>query len=213
MAVPMLKTKRKYGKSGIANVSQKNDMWVLRFEEDGTVINVMTEDAPEWMRKGTCNISLDEFNTKVMSIRPPAGVYFGKFKGFWAKEGEEPIYREKAYQPKTDRRDWDIPAHLEFTALFTIIDNKDWDGFQISKSYAYPFVEYPDTEIAALTGWGSKKMEGLLNVLGFDLMNDSIPYTENVLPWLQEELVKLDTKLVLTCAKGGWLNKVTASPV
>ena len=201
-----------YGKTGLAACKKTKDGWDVAFKDDNTLHKIMDEDAPENMQALECFISLDEHNIKIMSVRPPSKAYYGYFSGFYAKDGELPVYRNIKYQPRTPKRDWDIPEHLETTAQFKIVEDKNWDGWIIGKPLVYCFVDYMNSGVAALNGYGSKKMEGFLEQLGFDFMKDTIPHSENVLPILQDILREKNKKLILTVGKGGWLNDIVEAP-
>jgi len=202
----------KYGKSGLATVKKTDTGYQLTFDEDKTILNVAQADAPEDIREAQCYITMDENNTEIKFIKPPEKAYFGYFHGFYAKDGELPTYTVKPFSPRTQTRDWDIPEHLEMTVQFRIVDDPVWDGFIISKPFSYAFKEYMDTGICGMTGWGSKKLEGLLNELGFDTTKESIPYSENVLPELQDMLLEKKQKVILKVGKGGWLNQIYMAP-
>jgi len=202
-----------YGKSGLAKLSQKKSgEWEVLFTEDNSRYTVMPQDVPDDIREAECDVSMDENNIKIMSIRPAAKAYYGYFHGFWSKDGNLPTYELVRYQPRTPKRDWDIPEHLKMTALFRIVDDKVWSDFLVRKPLVYCFVNYMDSGVAALKGYGSKKMESFLVELGFDMMRDTIPYTDNVLPALQDLLLEKNKKLILTVGKGGWLNQIVEAP-
>jgi len=205
-------TKRNYGKSGLATVHARTNQYDVVFNDDQWKVVVEKEDAPDDVREGECFVSLDEHNTKIMSIRPPAKAYYGKFASFWAKEGELPIFRTIQFSPRHPNRDWDIPAHLETTAQFKIVEDKKWDGFIVTLPVVYCFVDYMQSGVAALTGWGSKKTEEFLVQCGIDFMKDTIPYSENILPTLQDILREKNAKLLITIVKGGWVKSIITAP-
>lgn len=204
--------KSNYGTTGLATIKEIDSGYQLIMDKDKTILNVAREDVPDDVRVGQAYITMDENNTKLMYVRPPEKAYYGFFHGFYAKEGELPTYTVKPFSPKTQNRDWEIPEHLQMTALFRIVDDPVWDGFVISKPLVYCFIEYMDTGICAMTGYGSKKLEEFLNAVGFDTGTESIPYSENVLPELQDILLSKEQKLILKVVKGGWLNSVMTSP-
>ena len=203
--------KKSYGRSGLAKVKKTGSQYEIRFDDDGWKINIEQEDVPECMREGEMYVTLDEYNTKVVSIRPQGKAYYARFSGFWAEEGKLPSFRDVKFQPATRTRNWDIPSHLEMTAQFKIEGDKQWEGFLVSKPLSYCFMNYEDSGEVALTGWGSKKTEQFLTELGIDMRKDSIPYSENVLPVLQDMLRDRNVKLILNM-KNGWINDISAAP-
>lgn len=205
-------TTRSYGKSGLATVKVKANQYDVTFADDQWKVVIEKEDAPDDVREGECYVSLDEHNTKILSIRPPAKAYYGKFVGFWAKDGELPIYRQIPYSPPNKVRNFEIPAHLETTAQFKIIDDKKWEGFIVTMPVVYCFVDYMQSGVVALKGWGSKKAEEFLVQCGIDFMKDTIPYSENILPTLQDMLREKDVKLLLTIKEGGWIKSIVTAP-
>jgi len=202
----------KYGKTGLANVKKTGDGWQVTFADDNSNFNIMAADAVQGTREAKCYVTLDEHNTAIKFIKPPEGAYYAKFYGFYAEDGQPPMYRDKEYQPATKNRNWDIPAHLEMTAQFYILEHEVWKDFIVSKPIVYAFTEYMDTGIAAITGYGSKKLASFLEELGIDMMKDTIPYSDNILPALQDMLLEKGVKLVLTVGKGGWINSIITAP-
>lgn len=211
MAIPVRKTKQ-YGKSGKASVSARKDNIQVSFE-DGVVFHVAKEDAPDYLQSGEYFVTMDIDNVAIRSVRLPRGSYFAKFSKFTHKEGDPPTYREVPFQPRKANMQWDTPAHLEFTAIFKIVDNKKFENYEAIYSMWYVFADYDGTgEITCVQGRGVKRVEGFLDAVGVDMMKDDIPYSENVLPALQEMIWEKDKKVVLIINEGGWVEDITPAP-
>jgi len=211
MATAVLRGQRKYGKSGLATIKKHGGEFHITFKEDNQKIVVEEGDALDDMREGEAYVTMDEHNIGVAAIRPAGKAYYGKFIGFYAKEGELPNWRLIPYSPKTQKRTWDIPEHLEATALFKIEGDKQWDGFTIGKSIVYCFVNYDNSGEVALMGYGSKKTEEFMTELGYDFMKDTLPYSDNILPVLQDTLLERGVKLLLQM-RNGWIQDIIAAP-
>ncbi len=211
MATAVLRGKKKYGKSGLATIKKSGGEFHITFKEDNQKIVVEAEDALDDMREGEAFVTMDEHNIGVAAIRPAGKAYFAHFIGFYAKEGELPNWKLIPFSPKSPKRSWDVPEHLEATALFKIEGDKQWDGFTVGKSICYCFINYEGSGEVALSGWGSKKTEEFMTELGYDFMKDSLPYSDNVLPVLQETLLERNVKVLLQM-KNGWINDIVAAP-
>ena len=209
-----LRSVKRYGPSGLARVTVGKEKVTVAFK-DGDTYEIFREDAPDEIKAGEYIVSINADKTKIMGVQPPKGTYFAKFVGFSHKQDEAPIYREVAAREGTNSKTGDkfyIKRHLEFTAIFEVT-KKDFAGLQIPFNMWYCFEpddQYPGESL--LIGSGRGKVEDFLSALGFDFLNDSIPYSDNVLPQLQETLLSKDTELVLTVNDKGYIDEVVTSP-
>jgi len=213
MAIPIKKS-MKMGKSGFADVSVRRDDIEVRFD-DGQRYTIPLENAPEWIKSAQQFVTLSEDNLKIFSVRLPKGTYFAKFTEFLHKKDEPPIYRTVPYKPKTAYTQWDTPAHLEFSAKFEVYNSKGakYDGYEAIYNMWYVFADYDGTgSTTCMMGRGIKKVEGFLNAVGLDLMKDNIPFSDNVLPALQDMVREKGKGVVLTVGDNGWVTDVLDAP-
>ena len=211
MPIPVVRGGK--GANGVAEVTVTSSRVRVEFEEGGHVIDVIREDAPDYMISGRQIVVLSGDNNKIFSAKPIGGSYFCKFIGFWSREGEPPVAKKVEARTGTSGagKPYKIPEHLEFTALFEIQSPKKWKKYQISNNLFYAFLEY-EHGITMIKGDGSQKLEDFLQVLGVDFGADDIPFSENVLPYVEKMLLKKDKTVVISLNNKGWVDTIVPAP-
>jgi hypothetical protein len=63
-----------------------------------------------------------------------------------------------------------------------------------------------------IKGTGSQKLEEFLLVAGLDFASDEIPFSENVLPYLEKLLLSRGKKLVVSLSPEGWVDTIVEAP-
>jgi len=207
------KRKSENGKTGAAQIKFSRDDVVVKFEEDKTVENLPAENVPDFLigKDGRFIVTLDKENTRIKYASVPRGVYLAKFTGFSHKEGEQPMYRTVEFSPKTAWRDFPIPRHLEFTALFEVIDNPkdEYNGFPIPLNLWYIFYDYDGTgTTTAFGGQGETRLGDFLLATGIDMVTDSIPYSDNVLPALEKMLLEKGKTVAMVINDKGFVKSI-----
>ncbi len=203
------KTTREYGVSGQATTKTRGSDVEVIFE-NGQRYLIPVENLPKdvALKDGEYNITLDKEGFKIVSVRPPKGFYKATFVGFAHKEGELPTPRQKEKSPPTATRGWEIPAHLDFTALYKVVEsNKKYGGLLVPVVQVYAFYNH-DGVIAGVSGYGSKRLEEWLQGMGFNLMRDVIEYSDNILPWLEEKLLSMKKTYVLYLDEKGFVKSL-----
>ena len=208
-------SRAKYGPRGLAKVTVTDEKIKVQFEETRDTFEVFREDAPEYkITDGKYIVSMDSDCMKIMNIIPPKGTYFGRFSHFWHKQDELPIYRSVAAKTgrKKDGGSFFVPSHLEFTAVFSIT-SKDYEGFEVPYIMWYCFEPGKiDPFESDIVGKGRQKVEDFLMAAGFDVLTDSIPYSENVLPELEKMVLSKKAEVAITINLGGWVDDITSAP-
>lgn len=199
------------GIDGLATVHVAPDKITVRYE-DGQVYNILPEDVYEGVKviKGKYFIGLNADGNKIRNTRPVKGSYRCKMDSFgnMGKKDEPPIYYEK----KQDN--FGNPPHLEFWINFKVQD-KEFEGFVISRSYWYCFKRDDAPEYAgkiAFKGNGSKTMEELLMEMGVGIDEIDFDYSDNVLPELEKLVKSKDVELVVMVNDKGYVRSVTRMP-
>ncbi len=185
------------GKAGQAEVRVLNDKLKVIFVEDGDayMVNKNGWDRPS----GVYGITLNKTNDEIKYVAPPGrndrylvkfleyanrvgktdtnpGVPEAKVKpGGWAQGPNGPFYRDE-----------DIVFHARLVVVGGDSDGM-YKGLTINYELPYLFRQYPGQMITMLEGGTNarKKVETFLTVTGFDMVKDDIPFSPNVLPWLE----------------------------
>ena len=195
----------KYGDSGLATVKVFDDKILVTFDDPPQKFEILPEDAPKGvvLKNLKYNSTMAQENDKIRYIKPKDGSYLVKFKEFAHKEGEQPTF--KVVEPNK----W-AGRHLEFTMVMKITKG-DYEGLEITRNLWYIFEKFEQTDEIQFGGKGSRNVEDALTAFGMDLIEDSPPYSENILPALQEILLKKDVT-ALAIVEKGFVKKIEEAP-
>lgn len=201
-----------YGETGIADVTVTPKRIRAIFEDSGQSFDILPEDALPYLISGRQVVMLSADNTKIVSARPASGTHFIRFDRFTAKDNEPPSpkAREASRMTAKDGRKWDVPVGLDFTSVFKISRGK-WKGYELIQKLPYAFQEFEDTGETQIIGYGSKRCAELLQLCGVRFEVDTIPFSENVLPFL-EKVFKLRAKELVAKVEEGWIKSLYEAP-
>lgn len=210
MAIPISKGGK--GSSGLAEVTVTSNKIRVVFVDGGQVIDVLKEDAPDYIVSGRQQVTLSPDNNKIYNARPCGGSHMAEFIGFASSDANPPTPRRVDARSGISKagKKYNIDAHLEFTVLFRITRGT-WKGYQIANNLFYCFLPY-DGDITQISGAGSKKVEEVLEALGIDYTTDSIPFSENILPYLEKLLLSKKQPLIISLTADGWIDTVVEAP-
>ena len=200
-----------YGPRGVAQIVSTEKKIAVAFV-DGKNYSLLMEDQTPAMkailedREGKYMISLDRDLLRVESIAPIGGLSKAKFLKFPAKKDMPPAPRLK---PAVQYKDKVIPEHLEFTCLYELTSSKyrGMTGLYFL-NYCFRPSEYEGTQISILSGVGARKVEEWLQLHGFNFATDSIPWSDNVLPWLEKEIIARDAVIQVEFADKGYIKEI-----
>jgi hypothetical protein len=206
------------GKSlrGVAEVTVKPSGRIQVLMNDRAYNFDPGDPIPEGMVNGTYAVSMSESGDKLWSIRPAVGLYRVRFTGIAGKEGEPPTPKLVQGGPRTgkDGKHWVALDKYQFTLLFEIVTGK-CKGMAITYTLDYLFKRYMETDEVYVpdrggAGSASKKLIEVMSLLGFDWTNDSIPWSENILPWLEAWLLKKPKRNLVVILKDGWIDSIAS---
>jgi len=209
------------GRSGVATVSIVGEKVNVIFEDNNQAITVLLADAPDYIKNGRQAITLNTSNTEIYGARPVNGTHRCVFAGFAAKENEPPTIREVAARSgiSSANKKYSIKAHLEFTALFDITAGK-WKNYRLVYNLTYGFEKYsPPTidgsndEAWAITLVYGEKLAEFLSLGGMDFEIDSIPWSDNVLVFIEKLLLSRKRPLAISLNENGWVKSIGEIPV
>ena len=206
------------GKSlrGVAEVTVKSSGRIQVLMNDRVYNFDPGDPIPEGMVSGSYAVSMSESGDKLWSIRPAVGLYRVKFTGIAGREGEPPTPKLVPGGPRTgkDGKHWVALDKHQFTLLFEIVTGK-CKGMAITYTLDYLFKRYMETDEVYVpdrggAGSASKKLIEVMSLLGFDWANDSIPWSENILPWLEAWLLKKPKRNLVVILKDGWIDSIAS---
>jgi hypothetical protein len=209
------KTKSNNGLRGVAEVRVLAENLRVIFP-DGDTYTVRKNG---WDREsGHYNVTLNRTNDEIKFISPPGRQepYLVKFLDFANRVGRsddnpgvpEPKVKPAEYKTWPDGGRSFIPESLVFTAKFLVVEKGLYRGLTIPMNdIPYLFAPYSTTGLAMIEGTkGQKaKLETFLQILGLDFVNDEIPYSANVLPWLEEKFLAAGKVLSLQLNEKGYV--------
>lgn len=179
---------------------------VITMEDTGrTFTDLMKDDLPEGVVSGeTYSIRLSADGTDLYSIRPIEASVVVRFEKFASQKDMPPMPKLQKGGPREwNGKKWNAPDKLVFTAVLKIV-SKRYRGMEIPYIMDYTFRQWEDTNETAIP-YGKKRQNQVLEFLklfGWDDEEDNIPYSDNVLPFLEKLLKAKNTKVLASIKKG-----------
>jgi len=205
MPVPQIRTYKK-GPRGEALLKKLSKKIVVTLAKTGEVFEFPKDDEDVRClipKGGQVFVTLSSDKNTLMGVRPLKGAFYVKIKSFAASKDKEPTPRH--YEGIGRKKDGETyPYSYEgFTVILEIVKG-DWKKSTIPSFLRYKFVDAGDGESAGISGTG-KHTEILFNFLelaGIDMVIDTIPLSENVLPWLEQTLLARNSVFQAIVAEG-----------
>jgi hypothetical protein len=209
------KQKKSFGPQGNAKVTLGKN--VVRINLDGELFELPLSAWDEKRPAGDYNLTLGRNLDKIVQLRPPSpSTHIVRFKEFGNRTNEIPepkIQRGGPRQSKTGGR-YIEEDKLVFTALYEICDGSQYDGLCLVDVLTYGFEPEQGSKFSIITTNKARDLERIetfLRCAGFDLIGTDIPYSPNVLPWLEEAIKAHSTPFMVTTNEQGFID--TRSPV
>jgi hypothetical protein len=176
---------------GLADVRVRDDAELVIQFEDGDRFTVPYDmSAVGMIEDGKYRVSLSSDGAQLFGIVPASGTYIVRYDGMVAAKGELPAPKMITGGPrktKDGKKTWIAPDYLAFTVLLRIVSAKN-KRMTVPYQLNYSFEQYKDTDETVIP-LGTKPLERtatFLQLAGMDFNRDSIPFSENVLPYLDE---------------------------
>ena len=186
-----VKERKNIGVSGYADVRVNKNSLRVGFL-DGETFDL---DLDQWEEKrpgGKFNITLSRDNTKIFGVRPIAGSYILRFAGFGNRieDVPEPKIQRGGKRQKKDGGYFYAPDRMVFIPQFAVHAEGKYDGLLVATFLPYVFEPVQGTDLTQINGRRGEitQVENFLSICGFDVMRDEIPYSNNILPWLERYL-------------------------
>ena len=216
--------KANYGPSGLGSVrfnkqyvkvvSEGGDTWTISYENvDPTIVQT---------HRKACYFQLSPDETVLMAMRPWDGRHVCQFAGFTRRgeeEEAEPFMRKGGKRERPNPKSgkiskWVEPDRLRFTAVFTIVGG-DWEDNGLLYGIDYLFRRASDGSTILSSnraGW-LERLENFLDLCGFDRDSESIPFSDNVLPYLEALLLERAKKNpIWVQVENGWPRAIERVP-
>lgn len=214
MAIPT-KNKSYTGTKGIAEVRVlTTGLRVIFSDGDTYTVNSNGWDRPS----GVYSITLAKTNDEIKFAAPPGrpDPYLVKFVAFANRVGRTDD-NPGVPEPKLDAGGWRQGKNgpyfeddkLVASAKLEVVEKGPYKGLTIPYKLPYIFAQYPGTLITMLEGTAGerKKVETFLRLVGLDMVNDEIPWSANVLPYLEFKLQEASKIFTVRLNDKGFIDK------
>jgi hypothetical protein len=218
------RTKASNGMRGLAEVRVLNDYLRVIFKADGDTYQVRKDG---WEREsGVYNVTLSKANDEIRYVSPPGRgePYLVKFLEFSNRVGAsdtnpgvpEPKIEPGGPRPGRGGSTYWAEDRLVARAKLVVVEKGLYKGLNIIYTLPYIFTQddmFPSLTLFEGTEGQRKILEGFLLTAGLDLLNDEIPWSGNVLPYLEGKLKAADKIFSVRLNEKGFVDKEGIAPV
>lgn len=204
--------RRNYGPSGPATVRLLKQ--VVRVEyDDGDVYDLPLAEWDKKYPQGKYFVGINRERTKITFISPPPDTYLVTFKEMKHSEKELPMpYVERGGPRNFGDKKWIAEDELRFRVVLSVYTGP-CEGLEITYWLPYIFANDGKGECLLNGRKGQlKRMEDFLRAVGFDTLNDSIPYSDNVLPALEKIILRKADVFSVTLGDKGFVDSIVRVP-
>lgn len=218
------KNKTNNGMKGLAEVRVLADYLRVIFKADGDTYQVRKDG---WEREsGVYNVTLNKANDEIAFASPPGRnePYLVKFLGFSNRVGaseDNPGVPEPKIDPGGPRQGRNGQTYyaedrLVARAKLVVVEKGPYKGLNVV--YTLPYIFTQDDLVPTLamfegTAGQRKVLEDFLQINGFDMVNDEIPWSGNVLPWLEARLQAANKIFSVRLNEKGFVAKDGLAPI
>lgn len=206
------------GPRGAAQFMKYPDRVEVTFDKDGQNLSFSLADKeslgfdPDKVQSGKVFATVSGDKKKLWGVRPLSGSFFARVKGFVHPDDQLPS--PKRYEGMGRKKDGTTyPYNYEAFSVLIEIQNGEWAGTIVPSQVRYLFADAGDGEVAGIRT-GGKHAEFLANFLenaGLDFDVDTIPLSDNILPWLEAELVSRQAEFMIV-VDNGYIQSYAPSP-
>lgn len=210
--------KKNVGDSGLAKVGIGKNSIRVAFQESGVNYELPLEEWKDNRPAGEYNVTLTSRNDKILAVKPIEGTYLFKFDsmGNVVNGVPEPaIQRGGPRSSRDGKKKWVAPDQIVWRANLEVVSEGRFEGLTVMYSLPYAFTSDPVSGNTQIVTRGKRDLETLdafFRVVGFDLAGREIPFSQNVLPWLETEFKKLGTTFMGKVNEAGFVNDLSVVP-
>lgn len=214
MPVPV-SIKKNIGETGYADVRIAKNLVRIMFSS-GTGYEVDPEEWEKGRAAGQYNITMSADGNKIIGVRPVAGTYMLQFLslGGLVNEVPEPKVQRGGPRQGKDGRHWIQPDSLVWVTILEVMSEGRFKGLKVYNNVPYIFSAIPGSPYTQLSGSKSEieRAETFLRVNGFDVTQNDIPYSSNVLPWMEKKLFEDRRPFLGTITEKGFITTLAELP-
>lgn len=209
--------KKNVGESGYADVRIGKNIVRIMFKS-GVGYELEPDQWEKGRPAGEYNITMTLKGDKIMGVRPTAGTYIMEFKSFGNLVNEIPEPKVQLGGPRQSsdgKKKWYQPDSLAAVTLLEVQSEGRFQGLVVYNNIPYIFSPVQGTNSTKLEARSQKELErveSFLRVSGFDLATEDIPFSVNVLPWLQRRLNEVKRPFLGTIGETGFITSVAELP-
>jgi hypothetical protein len=214
MPVPT-KIKKNIGTGGVADVRVLKDSLRVIFQ-DGDQYQVEKGDWGD-RPSGLYQVTLAKGNAKIQWLQPaPKSTLLVRFNEFGGRQNgvPEPYIKRGGERKSPHGGTYWADDELSFTAKLEVVDRGANQGLEVPYSLNYAFEQYPGSQVAMINTTAKKlqRIEEFLRLSGFDISKEDIPFSVNVLPWLEKKLQVSRKIFSITLNDKGYVDTLTEIP-
>lgn len=189
-----------YGQAEI-RLTKKTVQVKMDKRSGGKSYEVDRDEAPDNVQAGKWCVALNQDGTTLYSVRPISGTFLAKLEKFSAAEGADPVpvWETPTYKDKNGTRREGQPQQYFGVILRTRED------YEYYVKFPYRFDETKEGNVTITYRKLGKRIENLLDFLKFaGVVDKPVPYSENILPTLEEMILDEDQEFLIK-VENGWV--------
>ena len=190
---------------GLAQVRLTKKSALIKMDKDsgGKEFEIDRENCPDGLEAGHWSVTINAAGDKLFAYKPILGTFKAKFLRFAAAKDSEPApeWKESTYvDPATGKRKPGQPKQI-FNAIILVEGQYE---YLVQLPYRFDENDEGNTYIPyKKMGTWIQKLLDFLEMTG--VKEKAIPYTENILPALQEMICDEDKEFTVA-VKNGWID-------
>lgn len=208
------------GESGLADVKVNAKSLTLTFKETGNRYEV-SKEGQENLKSGQYVVTLNRDGTKLWNVRPlPGATYIARFNQF-GNRGQinvpEPAVIKGGPRTRENGQSWYQEDRMVGHALLEIDQPTSiYHGLNILFMMPYRFqldaLRPGFAEITVASKRELSDLEMLFRACGVDLANTDLPFSTNMLPFIEDLLKESDARFQVTINSKGFVDTIAPLP-
>lgn len=209
--------RKNQGESGVALATLLKSGLKVVFDQTGNAYQV--EDVEKWKGRpnGKYRITMTQRGDQILFVNPMPGQYVGEFGGIGGRVNDVPEIAIQRGGPRQtlDGRSWWADDQMVWKPQVKVITEGIYKDMLVTYVIPYCFAPVPGTQFTKITGTRAavNQNENFLRAMGMDLLNTEIPFSQNVLPWLEAHLLEVKQPFLFSIDENGFIDRKSLSSV